>query len=41
MEKEHLLLLLELFLNETGMYYRFQEFLEDKGYSLYEIGIEQ
>ena len=41
MSKEEITQLIEQFINEYGLFYRFKNWLEEKGYSLSEIGITE
>ncbi len=40
MEKEEIVRLIEHFVNEYGMFYKFKSFVESQGYTLGELGIE-
>lgn len=40
MSKEEIAELFEQFLNETGQWYNFKEFIESQGYNLEELGFK-
>lgn len=40
MSKEEIAELFEWFLNETGQWYNFKEFIKSRGYSLEELGFK-